>query len=75
MMTRFSTSSGANLFLSGETILPATENTFSLLLEVAGMAKRTLIFYFEIKATTVQYIDTRKFSPPTGGFFLAPAEG
>ena len=29
----------------------------------------------EIKKVRQDYWDTRQFSPPTGGFFLAPAEG
>ena len=42
MVTKSSTISGANLFLSGVTILPATENTRSDLEEAAGMGKTTL---------------------------------
>ena len=41
-VTKSSTISGANLFLSGVTTLPATENTRSDLEEAAGMGKMTL---------------------------------
>ena len=50
-VTKSSTISGANLFLSGVTTLPATENTRSDLEEAAGMGKITLANSANLKTT------------------------
>ena len=50
-VTKSSTISGANLFLSGVTTLPATENTRSDLEEAAGMGKMTFANSANLKTT------------------------
>ena len=39
-----------------------------------GLVLRTKMF-LQVIMQSSKYIMTRKFSPPTGGFFLAPADG
>ena len=42
---------------------------------IAELDKNFLIWLTNLWAAVPHYIVTRKFSPSTGGFFLAPAEG
>ena len=42
---------------------------------VISMEKPIFLKMIFLKKIFTKYTNTRKFSPPMGGFFLAPAEG